>query len=210
MAWRHAGMPVARSRRSHPDLKEIPMSTLSRRASLAAMIILSVASLADCATKPKYPTATAAPPPTPAAPPPAPEATPAPLPPTVSTSPSAGSVQDFVIHAGDLVYFDYNEFKVREDARAILDRQAAWLQRYPAVHVRIEGNCDERGTREYNFALGSRRANAVRDYLVAKGLSTARIETISYGKEKPIDTGADEHAWALNRNARTVITQGSR
>jgi peptidoglycan-associated lipoprotein len=75
--------------------------------------------------------------------------------------------------------------------------------RYPAVRVRIEGNCDERGTREYNFALGSRRANAVRDYLVGKGLSNARIETISYGKEKPVE------AWSHNRNGHTVITQGA-
>jgi peptidoglycan-associated lipoprotein len=123
--------------------------------------------------------------------------------------PTPGSVQDFVINAGDLVYFDYNKYEVRDDARPVLDKQAAWLQRYPAVHVRIEGNCDERGTREYNFALGARRANAVRDYLVGRGLSTARIETISYGKEKPVDTGSDEQAWSHNRNAHSVITQGA-
>jgi peptidoglycan-associated lipoprotein len=114
-----------------------------------------------------------------------------------------------VINAGDFVYFDYDKFAVRDDAKTTLDAQAAWLQRYPTVHVRIEGNCDERGTREYNFALGSRRANAVRDYLVGKGLSTARIETISYGKEKPVDTGTGDEAWAKNRNGHTVITQGA-
>jgi peptidoglycan-associated lipoprotein len=185
------------------------MSTLSRRAGLAAMIILSAASLAACATKPKpAPVAEAPPPPPPPAPPPPPEAPPPP--PPGPTGPTPGSTQDFVINAGDLVYFDYNQYALRDDAHPILDRQAHWLQRYPAVHVRIEGNCDERGTREYNFALGSRRANAVRDYLVGRGLSTARIETISYGKEKPIDTGTGEEAWGRNRNAHSVITQGAR
>ncbi len=185
------------------------MSTLSRRAGLAAMIILSAASLAACATKPKpAPVAEAPPPPPPPAPPPPPEAPPPP--PPAPTGPVPGSTQDFVINAGDLVYFDYNQYAVRDDARPILNRQAAWLLRYPAVHVRIEGNCDERGTREYNFALGSRRANAVRDYLVGRGLTTARIETISYGKEKPIDTGTGEEAWTHNRNAHSVITQGAR
>jgi peptidoglycan-associated lipoprotein len=185
------------------------MSTLSRRAGLAAMILLSAASLAACATKPKpAPVAEAPPPPPPPAPPPPPEAPPPP--PPGPTGPTPGSTQDFVINAGDLVYFDYNQYAVRDDARPILNRQAAWLLRYPAVHVRIEGNCDERGTREYNFALGSRRANAVRDYLVGRGLTTARIETISYGKEKPIDTGTGEEAWTHNRNAHSVITQGAR
>jgi peptidoglycan-associated lipoprotein len=114
-----------------------------------------------------------------------------------------------VINAGDIVYFDYDKYVVRDDARAKLDAQAAWLSRYTDVRVRIEGNADERGTREYNFALGSRRATAVKDYLVGKGVSTARIETISYGKEKPIDTGTGEEAWAHNRNGHTVITAGA-
>ncbi len=114
-----------------------------------------------------------------------------------------------MINAGDLVYFDYDKFVVRDDAKPTLDAQAAWLQRYASVRVRIEGNCDERGTREYNFALGSRRATAVRDYLVGKGLSTARIETVSYGKEKPVDTGTGEQSWAHNRNGHTVITSGA-
>lgn len=184
------------------------MSTLSRRASIAAMIFLSAATLAACATKPKPAPAVQAPPPPPppAPPPPPPEAPPPPPPPS---GPTPGSTQDFVINAGDLVYFDYDKYAVRVDARPVLDRQAAWLMRYPAVHVRIEGNCDERGTREYNFALGGRRANAVREYLVGKGLSTARIETISYGKEKPIDPGTGEEAWAHDRNGHTVITQGA-
>jgi len=91
----------------------------------------------------------------------------------------------------------------------VLDAQAAWLARYPQVRVRIEGNADERGTREYNFALGARRANTVRDYLVAKGVAGSRIETVSYGKEKPIDAGTTEDAWARNRNGHTAITAGA-
>ncbi len=125
-------------------------------------------------------------------------------------APAPGSERDFVINAGDRVYFDFNRYNLRDDARPILDAQAAWLTRYPAVHVRIDGNCDELGTREYNFALGARRANSVREYLVGHGVSGGRIETVSYGKEHPIDTGDDDAALAHNRNGRTVITGGER
>ena len=98
---------------------------------------------------------------------------------------------------------------MRDDARGILDAQAAWLQRYPDVRVRIEGNCDDRGTEEYNFALGSRRAAAVKDYLVAHGVSAARIDTVSYGKEHPISIGNTEDDYAKNRNAHTnVVSDG--
>jgi peptidoglycan-associated lipoprotein len=121
-----------------------------------------------------------------------------------------GSQQDFVINAGELVYFDLDSYTLRTDAKPVLDAQANWLRRWSAVRVRIEGNCDERGTREYNFALGARRANAVRDYLISKGIPAARIETMSYGKEKPLDPGSTEEAWARNRNARTAITEGAR
>jgi peptidoglycan-associated lipoprotein len=115
-----------------------------------------------------------------------------------------------VINAGELVYFDLDSFTLRADAKPVLDAQAAWLRRWNTVRVRIEGNCDERGTREYNFALGARRASAVRDYLVGRGVAAARIETISYGKERPLDPGSNEEAWARNRNARTAITEGAR
>ena len=121
-----------------------------------------------------------------------------------------GSAQDFVINAGELVYFDLDSFTLRADAKPVLDAQSNWLQRYRAVRVRIEGNCDERGTREYNFALGARRANSVRDYLISRGIAAGRIETISYGKERPIDAGSSEESWARNRNARTAITEGAR
>jgi len=129
------------------------------------------------------------------------------LPPPPSIVP--GSQQDFVVNVGDRVFFDLDQSSIREDAKAILDKQAAWLVRYPVVKVRIEGNADERGTREYNFALGARRAEAVSQYLTSKGVVPARIATISYGKENPIATGTDEEAWSQNRNAHTSITDGA-
>ena len=131
-------------------------------------------------------------------------------PPGVTGAPIPGTVQDFIINVSDRVFFDVDQYEVREDAGAILERQAAWLNRYPAVQVRIEGNADERGTREYNIALGSRRATAVRDYLVSLGVSPSRISTVSFGKERPIDPGADDEAFRRNRNARTTITSGAR
>jgi len=122
----------------------------------------------------------------------------------------AGSQQDFVINVGDLVYFTVDQFEVNDSAAATLKAQAAWLVRYPAVQVRIEGNADERGTREYNLSLGSRRASAVRDYLVDHGVAPSRISTVSFGKEKPIDAGTDDAAYQRNRNAHTVILTGVR
>jgi peptidoglycan-associated lipoprotein len=92
----------------------------------------------------------------------------------------------------------------------VLDAQAAWLRRYPAVRVRVEGNTDELGTREYNLALGARRANAVRDYLVGKGVTADRVATVSFGKEQPIDGGTSDESHAKNRNARTALVSGAR
>ena len=170
-----------------------------------AMIALAASSLAACATKPK-------PAPAPPAPPPAvaPAPTTPPPPPPVSQGPVPGSMQDFVINAGDRVYFDFDSYDIRSDAQPVLDAQAAWLQRYTSVMVRIEGNADERGTREYNLALGARRANSVKDYLVGRGLSAARIATVSYGKEQPIDPGTSEESYQRNRNAHTAIISGAR
>ena len=91
------------------------------------------------------------------------------------------------------------------DSQATLDRQATWLQKFPSVRVSIEGHCDERGTREYNLALGERRANAVKDYLVARGVDGGRVSTISYGKEKPVALGNDKAAWSQNRRGVTTI-----
>lgn len=165
--------------------------------------------LAACASAPKPP------PPAPPAPPPAVQraAPPPPAPPPVTQAPVGpipGSERDFVVNVGDRIYFDYDQFAVRPDAEPVLAAQARWLSRYPSVRVRIEGNADERGTREYNLALGARRANAVRDFLVARGVSPSRIETVSYGKEMPIDPGTSETALAHNRNGQTSITIGAR
>ena len=119
-----------------------------------------------------------------------------------------GSQQDLEINVGDRVFFAFDSAVLDDAARQTLERQAAWLKQFPAVSVTIEGHCDERGTREYNLALGDRRANAVKTYLVALGISPNRIRTISYGKERPADPGHDETAWALNRRAVTVVNVG--
>ena len=176
-----------------------------RLAALAA----AAAALAACSTpKPPPPAAPSAPPPAPQAPPPerprTPPVTQAP------TGPIPGSIQDFVVNVGDRVYFDYDKYDVRADAQPVLSAQAAWLVKYPSVKVRIEGNADERGTREYNLALGGRRANSLKDFLVSHGVTADRIETISYGKEMPIDGGNTEEAFAKNRNGHTAITSGAR
>lgn len=168
-----------------------------------AVIATAAASVAACASHPKPTYA----PTKPAAPPPVAQAAPPPAPVTQSALP--GSEQDFVINVGDRVYFDFDSYQVRADAQPLLQAQASWLVRYPAVTVRIEGNCDERGTREYNLALGARRANAVRDYLVAHGVASARVTTISYGKEKPIDAGSGDEADQHNRNGHTAIVSGA-
>ena len=116
-----------------------------------------------------------------------------------------GGQEDLTANVGDRVYFDYNMSMLKDDGRAALDRQAAWLARYAQVSVQIAGNCDERGTEEYNLAIGQRRASAARDYLVAKGVASARIATISYGKDRPTALGSNEAAWAQNRNAITSV-----
>ena len=107
---------------------------------------------------------------------------------------------------GDRVYFDYDSSVLSPTATQTLDKQAAWLKRYPDIIVTVEGHTDERGTREYNLALGDRRANAVKNYLVALQINPDRVLTISYGEERPVDPGHDEAAWAKNRRAVTVVT----
>ncbi len=124
-------------------------------------------------------------------------------------APAAGSEQDFVVNVGDRIYFDLDSYDVRSDAMPRLDAQAAWLQRYPQVTVRIEGNADERGTAEYNLALGARRAESIRTYLVQRGIPAGRIDTISFGKERPIAAGSTEDAFARNRNGHTAIVSGA-
>ncbi|WP_296168087.1 peptidoglycan-associated lipoprotein Pal [uncultured Brevundimonas sp.] len=124
-------------------------------------------------------------------------------------APAAGSEQDFVVNVGDRIYFDLDSYEVRSDAMPRLDAQAAWLQRYPQVTVRIEGNADERGTAEYNLALGARRAESIRTYLIQRGIPAGRIDTISFGKERPIAAGSTEDAFARNRNGHTAIVSGA-
>ena len=112
------------------------------------------------------------------------------------------------MNVGERVYFSTDQYNLTSDDMAVLDRQAAWLEAYPSVRILVAGNCDERGTREYNLGLGERRANSVKDYLVSRGISASRIETISYGKERPIDGRSTEAAWEINRNAHTQIVSG--
>jgi peptidoglycan-associated lipoprotein len=179
-------------------------TTSAAKIALAALILASVAA---CTKKePVIDT------PPPSVPPVVSNTTPPPPPPVrVEPLPGIvpGSQQDFVVNVGDRVYFDTDSSSIRADAQGILAAQAAWLVRYPAVNIRIEGNADERGTREYNFALGARRAQAVSDFLTGKGVVPGRIATISYGKESPIDDGSGEASWDKNRNAHTSITSGA-
>ncbi len=123
--------------------------------------------------------------------------------------PVAGSAEDFLVNVGDRVFFDFDKSEIRSDAVPTLERQAAWLKQFPQVTILIEGHADERGTREYNLALGERRANATRDFLVGLGIADGRIEITSYGKERPAVLGSNEAAWAQNRRAVTVIRGGS-
>ncbi|MCX8133264.1 MAG: peptidoglycan-associated lipoprotein Pal [Roseococcus sp.] len=116
-----------------------------------------------------------------------------------------GSQEDLVANVGDRVFFDTDRSTIRADQRPTLERQARWMQQHPTVQVMVEGHADERGTREYNLALGQRRANAARDVLVANGVAGARIQTISYGKDRPDALGSTEEAWARNRRAVTVV-----
>ena len=117
-----------------------------------------------------------------------------------------GSQADFAQSSGgDRVFFDLDQYNIRADAAQTLDGQAQWLSRYPGKQIRVEGNADERGTREYNLALGARRASAVREYLSSQGVSASRMSTVSYGKDRPLVAGSDEESHQQNRNAHTVL-----
>ena len=129
---------------------------------------------------------------------------------TASSSSASSSAADKtpaekLAQVGDTVNFDFDSAELTVSARSTLNRQAAFLSLNPDLMIAIEGHADERGTREYNLALGDRRATAVRDYLVAKGINSARVRTVSYGKERPAVAGSDEAAWAKNRRAATVL-----
>lgn len=172
-------------------------------------VSLSVVAMAACTSRPQPPVDDGTMVPPPAGPPPGPTSPTGPVDPGQMGPAQPGSVRDFVASAGDRVYFELDSYRVSPEAGQRLNAQAQWLQRYPNVTVRIEGNADERGTREYNLALGARRAEAVRTYLVERGVAPNRVNTISYGKERPYATGAGEDAWARNRNAHTAIVSGA-
>lgn len=125
------------------------------------------------------------------------------------TGPVPGTAEHFEVTAGDRVFYGYDRYDLTAEARETLRRQAAWLASYPQVRILVAGNADERGTREYNLALGARRANAARDFLISQGVDASRISTVSYGKERPVCNQSTESCWALNRNATTVIQGGT-
>jgi len=179
-------------------------TTSAKFASLTAILFL-----AACAEKMEPP----------APPPPAPVAMTAPAPmaaPPAQMAPAPvqrgiipGSAEDFRVNVGDRVLFDYDKSDLTETDRATLQKQAAWLQRFPTVTLILEGHCDERGTREYNLALGARRAQAVKDYLASLGVSGARLDTISYGKERPVCVESSEACYAQNRRGVSTIKSGA-
>jgi peptidoglycan-associated lipoprotein len=171
-------------------------------------VITAAALLAACGQK-----AVEAPPPPPPPPPvtQAPAETPAPVVQTPMTpSVTPGTQEDLIQTVGtDRVLFDYDSFGLDDEDKAVLAKQADWLKANSGVRVTIEGHCDERGTREYNLALGDRRAAAVKTYLVGLGIGADRLATISYGKEKPEALGSDDSAWAQNRRAVTMVTSSA-
>lgn len=127
---------------------------------------------------------------------------------TEPTGPAPGSQADFVANiANDHIYFDTDKSDIDAEDQSVLASQASWLKKYPNVRVTLEGHCDERGTRDYNIALGARRANAAKNALAALGIDAARISTVSYGKERPEALGSTEADWAKNRRAVTVTIQ---
>jgi len=131
--------------------------------------------------------------------------------PPVYQGPAPGTVADFMYQSGGegRIFFAYNQYDLSSDARSSLARQAQWLQNYPNVVAVIEGNADERGTREYNLALGARRAESVKSFLVSQGIAPNRLTTVSYGKERPIDGRSSEEGWARNRNSHTNLMSGA-
>jgi peptidoglycan-associated lipoprotein len=119
--------------------------------------------------------------------------------------PGAGTQEELTVEVGDRVFFDFDKYNIRADQRGTVEALAAWLDTNPSVTLTIEGHCDERGTREYNLARGERRANSVRDYLVALGINPGRLSTVSYGEERPAVLGSNDSAWAQNRRGVFVV-----
>lgn len=176
---------------------------MTNNISKIALVGVMLVAVAGCAKKP--PADLPPPPPTTEAP----ADTGAGVQPNTGSTVVPGSRADFLQQAGtDTVLFALDSSDVDSEAQAILQRQAQWLQRNPNVRVTVEGHCDERGTREYNLALGDRRANSAKNYLASNGVATSRISVISYGKERPVATGSDEASYAQNRRAVTVVPVG--
>jgi peptidoglycan-associated lipoprotein len=168
---------------------------MATKITTGVLLGLALVATAGCGKKPP-----AELPPTPAeAPPPADTGE------TSDTLPGGLNAQFKREVTSDTVRFGLDEFDIDAEARAILDSQATWLVAHPEARITLEGHCDERGTREYNLGLGDLRANAAKNYLATRGVSPARITTISYGKERPVAMGSDEAAWAQNRRAVTVV-----
>jgi len=177
------------------------MPHLSRLNTATFALVSAAALLSGCASKP----------PKQLPPEPGPAATtttttPSPDSTSLQAGPPAGSQADFraSLMGQDTIHFELDKYNIDEPSTAALRAQAQWLQRYPAKKATIEGHCDERGTREYNLALGERRANAAKNYLVSLGVDASRLTTVSYGKERPLDTASTEEAWAKNRRAVTI------
>ena len=124
------------------------------------------------------------------------------------SGPEGGSQEHLVVNVGDRVFFEFDQSNLTKEAEKTVERLAAWLKEYPEATVTVEGHADERGTREYNLALGARRANSVKDYLIVLGVDPNRIETVSYGEERPAVLGSNEDAWAQNRRAVFVVDGG--
>lgn len=175
----------------------------------SSVISLAVVLIAACASKPTPPAAMAAAEPVraaPAAPPPPARTAPAQVAYPARPAIVPGSLKDFQVNVGDTVYYSFDSSNLDDPARAVLQKQAAWLERYRTVTLQVQGNADERGTREYNLALGARRAASARDYLVSLGVAPSRVATISYGKERPICSESTEPCWAMNRRAVSAIS----
>lgn len=169
-------------------------SKFKTTAQAAALLIAGSLALAGCTKKA----------PAELPPPPAPTTTseaPAPM-----TGPAPGSQADFAAQmmGRDVIYFDTDKYNIDAEDQQALAQQAQWLMRYPGKRVTLEGHADERGTRDYNLALGERRANAAKNYLVSLGVDAGRVTTVSYGKERPVALGSDEASWAKNRRAVTI------
>ena len=177
-------MPCAeRPRTEMPRARKLPLISFATR---CAMVVVAALTMAACANK-QADLGTGA----------------------FASAAAPGSPQDFVVNIGDRVFFDSDSTELTLQSRATLDKQAQWLSNYNRYAFTIEGHADERGTREYNIALGARRAQAVRDYLASRGIEPGRMRTISYGKERPVAVCNDISCWSQNRRAVTVLNANS-